>query len=222
MPNRRMRRRPRTSSRMSTVSPSTTFSTTAVVATGSARTVGSGANKNAPIVAARPAAERLRSALFKSMCAPPEEIVGQRVSAYQSHAWSSLSRSCSGSSADWLTECCLHQLCGPRCSWGNSNCCRRPKRCRERRLETRWLPEPYPATYLLRALLTGRTPLAPKLSRRRPLSGRDQNANHLWHPFMYSQGTLALSSKSFSKCAYLPALGDNTGPSGGEVDLTMS
>ena len=36
MPNRRMRKRPRTSSTMSTVSPSTTFNTVAVVATGSA------------------------------------------------------------------------------------------------------------------------------------------------------------------------------------------
>src|SRR6185312_14020706 len=36
MPNRRTRKRPRTSSRMSTVSPSTTFNTVAVVATGSA------------------------------------------------------------------------------------------------------------------------------------------------------------------------------------------
>ena len=72
IPSSLMRRRPWTSSRMSTVSPSTTFSTTAVVATGSERTVSSNANKNAPIVAARPAAERLRSALFNSMCAPPQ------------------------------------------------------------------------------------------------------------------------------------------------------
>ena len=36
MPNRRMRKRPRTSSTMSTVSPSTTFKTVAVVAAGSA------------------------------------------------------------------------------------------------------------------------------------------------------------------------------------------
>ena len=219
-----MRRRPRTSSRMSTVSPSTTFSTTAVVATGSARTVSSGANKNAPIVAASPAAERLRSALFKSICAPPKRLSakGFRLT---NHTHSHRCRGpVPGSSAAWLTECCLHQLCGRGAVGVLATIADAPSGAGSVDSRRAGCRSPTRQTYLLRALLTGRTPLAPKLSRRRPRSGRDQNANHLWHPFMYSQGTSALSSKSFSKCAHLPALGDNTGPSasGGEVDLTTS
>src|SRR6476661_1375778 len=52
IPNSLMRRRPRTSSSMSTVSPSTTFNTTAVVLTGSAHAVGASASKGAAIIAA--------------------------------------------------------------------------------------------------------------------------------------------------------------------------
>jgi hypothetical protein len=54
VPNRRIRSRPRTSSTMSTVSPSTTFNTVAVVGTGSACAVGGELTRRADITVAAP------------------------------------------------------------------------------------------------------------------------------------------------------------------------